>query len=61
MTEERREDVEKLTDEELERQQGAALPDREVMTSLQPPIGYQPVDPLEPLTPGAEPQPPEID
>jgi len=54
MTEERRQQADELTEEELERQEAEPLPDREVMTTLRPPIVYQPIDPIEPLPPEVE-------
>jgi hypothetical protein len=54
MTDEHLAQDDELSDEELDDQEAAALPDREVMSILQPPLIYQPIDPLDPLPPAAE-------
>jgi hypothetical protein len=43
-----------LTDDELDDQEAGALPDREVMSLLRPPLIYQPIEPIDPLPPEAE-------
>jgi len=54
MTDERQNQDDELGDEELDDQEAAALPDREVMSILRPPLIYQPIDPIDPLPPEAE-------
>ena len=61
MTEEREQREDGLTQEELDGQEAAPLPDREVMSTLRPPLIYQGIDPIDPISPEPEPQPPEVD
>jgi hypothetical protein len=48
MTDERPDRDDELADEELDEQEAAPLPDREVMSTLRPPLIYEPIDPLPP-------------
>jgi hypothetical protein len=54
MTDEPQAQDDELSDEELDDQEADALPDREVMSILQPPLIYRPIDPIDPLPPVAE-------
>jgi hypothetical protein len=56
VTDERQHPDDELTAEELERQAATPLPDREVMSTLQPPVIIQPTDltGIQPLPPEAE-------
>jgi hypothetical protein len=56
VTDERQENDE-LTDEELDRQDATPLPDREVMSTMRPPIVMEPIDGV-----GIDPMPqPEVE
>jgi hypothetical protein len=54
MTDERKEHQDELTEEELEETNGEPLPDREVMSTVEPPAPFMPHPVIEPGPPPSE-------